>query len=154
MKKCAKADFSFANPPGDDLIALLASHFHLSYAKGTTNMSAIQLYYILAWPYCFLILLAPLLSGLATALRSVRPYAILLFVHISIMMAMAMTFGSHSIRYFQPISFMTLLVLALGAKIALRSVRKDEAIAGWQRSSVETLRPDLNALVQPAFTGS
>jgi L-2-hydroxyglutarate oxidase LhgO len=94
------------------------------------------------------------LSGLAIALRSVRRYAILLFVHISIMMAMAMTFGGDSIRYLQPISFMTLLVLALGAKIALRSVRKDEAIAGWQRSSVETLRPDLNALVQSAFTGS
>ena len=117
-------------------------------------MSAIQLYYIVAWPYYFLILLAPLLSGLAIALRSVRLYAILLFVHISIMMAMAMTFGGDSIRYLQPISFMTLLVLALGAKIALRSVRKDEAIASRQRSSVETLRPDLNALVQPAFTGS
>ncbi len=122
MKKGAEADFSFQNPPGDDLIALLASRFHLSYAKGTTTKSAIQLYYILAWPYYFLILLAPLLSGLAIALRSMRPYAILLFVHISIMMAMAMTFGSNSIRYFQPISFMTLLVFALGAKAALRSL--------------------------------
>jgi hypothetical protein len=154
MKKYAESDFSFRRPPGDKLIALLASRFHLSYAKGTTTMSAVQLYYIVAWPYYFLILLAPLLSGLAIALRSVRRYAILLFVHISIMMAMAMTFGGDSIRYLQPISFTTLLVLALGAKIALRSVRKDEAIAGWQRSSVETLRPDLNALVQPAFTGS
>jgi hypothetical protein len=154
MKKYAVADFSFRRPPGDKLIALLASRFHLTYVKGTTNISAIQLYYIVAWPYYFLILVAPLLSGLAIALRSVRRYAILLFVHISIMMAMAMTFGSGSIRYLQPISFMTLLVLALGAKIALRSVRKDEAIAGGQRSSVETLRPDLNALVQPAFTGS
>jgi len=154
MKKYAEADFSFRNPPGDELIALLASRFHLSYAKDTTAMSAIQLYYIVAWPYYFLILLAPLLSGLAIALRSVRKYATLLFVHISIMMAMAMTFGSDSLRYFQPISFMTLLVLALGAKIALRSVRKDEAIAGGQRSSAETLQQDLSALAQPAFTGS
>jgi hypothetical protein len=141
-------------PLDDKFIALLASRFHLSYVKGTTTMSPIQLYYIVAWPYYFLILLAPLLSGLAIALRSLRRYAVLLFVHISIMMAMAMTFGSDSLRYFQPISFMTLLVLALGAKIALRSVRKDETIAGAQRSSVETLRPDLSAMAQPAFTGS
>jgi hypothetical protein len=154
MKNGAEADFSFWNPPSDELIARLASRFHLSYVKGTTTRSAIQLYYIVAWPYYFLILLAPLFSGLAIALRFVRLYAILLFVHISIMMAMAMTFGSDSIRYFQPISFMTLLVLALGAKIALRSVRKGEVIAGGQSGSVETLRPDLSAPAQSAFTGS
>ena len=153
MKKYAESDFSFRRPPSDKLIALLASRFHLSYTKGAT-MSAIQLYYIVAWPYYFLILLAPLLSGLAIALRTVRRYAILLFVHISIMMAMAMTFGGDSIRYLQPISFTTLLVLALGAKIALRSVRKDQAIAGGQMSSVETLRPDVSALAQPVFAGS
>ena len=154
MRKYAEADFSFRRPPGDKLAALLASRFDLSYAKGTTTMSAIQLYYIVAWPYYFLILLAPLLSGLAIALGSVRRYAVLLFVHISIMMAMSMTFGGDSIRYLQPISFMTILLLALGAKIALRPVGIDKAIAGGQRSSVETLRPDLSALVQPAFTGS
>ena len=112
------------------------------------------MYYVVAWPYYFLILVAPLLSGLAIALRSMRRYALLLFIHISIMMAMAMTFGGDSIRYLQPISFITLLVLALGAETALRSVRKDEAIAGGERSSVETLRPDLSALAPPAFTGS
>jgi hypothetical protein len=154
MKKCAVSDFSFRRPPNDQLIELLASRFHLSYAKGSTALSPAQLYYIVAWPYYFLILLAPLLSGLVIALRSVRRYAILLFVHISIMMAMAMTFGGDSIRYLQPISFMTLLLLALGAQIALRSLKKDEAIAGGQTSSVETLRPDLSALAQPAFTGS
>ena len=154
MKKYAESDFSFRRPPDDTLIALLASRFHLSYAKGTTTLSPIQLYYIVAWPYYFLILLAPLLSALAIALRSVRRYAILLFVHISIMMAMAMTFGGDSLRYLQPISFMTLLVLALGATIALRSGRKDEAIAGGESSSVETLRPDLSAQAQPGFTGS
>jgi hypothetical protein len=153
MKKCAESDFSFRRPPDDKMIALLASHFHLSY-EGTTTMSPTQLYYVAAWPYYFLILLAPLLSGLAIALRPVRRYAILLFVHISIMMAMAMTFGSDSIRYLQPISFMTLLVLALGAKIVLQSVRKEEGVAGGERSSVETLRPHLSALAQPAFTGS
>ena len=154
MKRSAELDLSFRRPPDDGLIALLASRFHLSYVKGTTTMSPIQLYYLVAWPYYFLLLLAPLISGLAIALRSVHRYAILLFIHISTMMAMAMMFGYSSVRYFQPISFMTLLVLALGAKIALRSLRKDEAIAGGDRSSAETLRPDLSALAQPAFTES
>jgi hypothetical protein len=154
MKRCAESDFSFRRPPDDKMRAALASRFHLLYAKGTTTMSPIQLYYIVAWPYYFLILLAPLLSGLAIALRAVRRYAILLFVHISIMMAMAMIFGSNSVRYLQPISFMTLLVLALVAKNLLRSVRKEDAIAVGQRNSVETLRPDLSALAQPAFVGS
>ena len=153
MKKWAEADFSFRRPPDDKLIALLASRFHLTYAKGTPTMSAIQWYYILAWPYYFLILVAPLISGLAIALRSVRRYAILLFVHISIMMTMSMMFGGYSIRYFQPISFMTLLVLALVATTALRSARK-EAIASSQSRGVETRRPDLSALAQPASTGS
>ncbi len=154
MKKSAESDFSFREPPGDELRALLASRFHLSHAAGATTMSAIQYYYLVTGLYYFLILLAPLLSGAAIALRSVRRYAILLRVHISILMAMAMTFETYSVRCFQPISFLMLLILALGAPIALRSVRKDPAIAGGQTNSVETLRADLSTLVQPAFTGS
>lgn len=159
MKKCAEMDFSFWNPPSDDLIARLASRFHLSYAKGTTARSALQLYYGWAWPYYFLILLAPLLSGLAIALGSVRPYAILIFVHISIMMATSMTFGGDSVRYLQPISFMTLLILALGAKAALRLVQgnKEEAITKEQTINVQsnpTRRSAVSALFQPALVRS
>jgi hypothetical protein len=156
MRKSAEADFSFGNPPGDDLIELLASRFHLSYAKGVTTKSAIQWYYVMAWPYYFLILLAPLLAAFATTLRSVRSCAFLLFVHISIMMAMAMTFGSDSIRYLQPISFMTLLVLALGTKAALRSVSGETRPlrAGSGVAVKPTLQTDLSAVVQPAFSGS
>jgi len=151
MKKSAELDFSLRRPPDGKMIGVLASRFHLSYAKDTTTLSPIQLYYITAWPYYFLVLLAPLLSGLAIALKSVHRYAILLFIHISIMMAMAMTFGTDSVRYLQPISFMTLLVLALGAKIALQSVRKDKAVASGPENNVEAPRPDLSTLDQPAF---
>ena len=159
MKQCAEMDFSFGNPPADDLIARLASRFHLIYPTGTTNKSAIQWYYVAAWPYYFLILLAPLLSGLAIVLRFGRPYAILLFVHISIMMATSMTFGGESVRYLQPISFMTLLVLALGARAALRLVREDkeDTMTDEQPTSVQsnpTLRSDVSSLAQPAFIGS
>jgi hypothetical protein len=158
MKQSAEMDFSFGNPPTADLIALLASRFHLSHENSATK-SFLQWYYLVAWPYYFLVLLAPLLSGLAILLKAGRPYAILLFVHISIMMAMSMTFGSDTVRFFQPISFMTLLVLALGTKAALRPVRRDkeEAISDEQQISVQsypTLRSDARGLAQPTFIGS
>jgi hypothetical protein len=158
MQQSAQKDFSFGNPPDADEIALLASRFHLSHNNSVTK-SFLQSYYVVAWPYYFLILLAPLLSGLAILLKAGRPYAILLFVHISIMMAMSMTFGSETVRFFQPISFMTLLVLALGTKAALQTVRRDkeEAISDEQQISVQsnpTLRSDMSSLVQPVFIRS
>ncbi|MEY2490319.1 MAG: hypothetical protein QOC70_2261 [Verrucomicrobiota bacterium] len=156
MKQCAEMDFSFGNPPDTDLIARLASRFHLTYTNDPTTKSAAQQYYVAAWPYYFLILLSPLLSGLTIVRRFGRPYAIFLFVHISIMLAMSMTFGGESIRYLQPVSFMTLLVLALGAKALLRPVRedKDQAVTEEQRINVQpapTPRPDVRSLAHPAF---
>ncbi len=53
MKKSAESDFSFQEPPGDKLRALLASRFHLSHATGATNMSAIQ--YVLPWRLALLL---------------------------------------------------------------------------------------------------
>jgi hypothetical protein len=72
---------------------------------------------------------------------------------------MSMTFGGKNVRYLQPISFMTILVLALGVKAALRPSRrdKDEAMTDEQRTSVQfnpTLRSDVSGLAQPAFIGS
>jgi hypothetical protein len=159
MKKCAEMDFSFGNPPGDDVIAELASNFHLSYTKVPPTKSAAQWYYIAAWPYYFLILLAPLLSGLAIVLRFGRLFAILLFVHTSIMMATSMTFGSDSIRYFQPISFVTLLILALGAKAALPFVHGDKNMAMEDDPQIRVQSPaiprsDIRGLAESAFIGS
>jgi hypothetical protein len=157
MKQCAELDFSFTNPPADDLIERLASRFHLTYPRDATH-SAVQWYYVAAWPYYFLILLAPLFSGLTIALRFGRAYAVFIFLHISIMMAMSMTFGGDSIRYLQPISFMTLLVLALGAKSIFPSVRqeKKEGTADDQRNNAQSspILSDLNTLAPVAFIGT
>jgi hypothetical protein len=159
MKQCAEMDFSFGNPPGEELIATLASRFHLTYTNESSTRSVSQWYYVTAWPYYFLILVAPLLSGLAILLRSGRPYAIFLFLHISIMMATSMTFGGASIRYLQPISFMTLLVLALGARAVLRPLRgeKEEDAMGDQPAPVQsnaTLLANMNVLSQPTLMRS
>jgi hypothetical protein len=156
LKEFAERDFSFWNPPDADLVALLASRFHLSYNAANPTKSTAQWYYIAAWPYYFLVLLAPLLSGLAILLKAGRPYAIVLFVHSSIMMGMSMTFGSETLRLLQPISFMTILVLALGARAALRPVRtnEDENVLNEELSAVQsqpTLRSDLDSLAGPAI---
>jgi hypothetical protein len=119
LKKSAELDFSFRNLPDDNLLSLLASHFHLAQRKGATNKSFLQWYYVAAWPYYFLILLAPLLSALAIATRPQRPAAILLFIHISLMLTVSMIFGGESIRFLQPVSFMTLCVIALGTQALL-----------------------------------
>lgn len=157
MKQSAEMDFSFGNPPSGDLVALLASRFHLSYATTGLTKSAVQWYYVAAWPYYFLILLAPLFSGLAIVFGFGRPYAILLFVHISIMMATSMTFGSDSVRYLQPVSFLTLLVFALGTKTALRPLGQErgkplpdhERIAA-QSSAIQ--QSNLGGLAHPTLT--
>jgi hypothetical protein len=155
LKEFAERDFSLTNPPGADLIALLAARFHLTHDNAAAR-SFLQGYYVWAWPYYFLVLLAPLLSGLAILLKAGRPYAIVLFVHSSIMMGMSMTFGSETLRFLQPISFMTILVLALGARAALRPVRtnEDETVLNEELSAVQsqpTLRSDLDSLAGPAI---
>jgi len=157
MKQSAEMDFSFGNPPSATLVTRLASRFHFAFDSTGTTKSAVQWYYVAAWPYYFLILLAPLLSGLAIVLKFGRSYAIVLFVHISIMMVMSMTFGRDSVRYLQPISFLTLLVLALGAKAVLRPLGPEKEKAGADDQRIDarpaTLR-DTNSLAQSSFIGS
>jgi hypothetical protein len=126
MKDFLEKDFSFYNPPGGDLIQLLATSFHL--AHNNTNVKTfLQSYYVAGWPYYYLVLVAPLLSALAILLKAGRPYAILLFVHSSIIMGLAMTFGSETMRFLQPVSFMTLLIVALWISEALKRLSRNKA---------------------------
>jgi hypothetical protein len=160
MKESAELDFSFTNPPSGDFLALVATNFHHTHPNDQTK-SLLQRYYVAAWPYYSFILLAPLLSALTILLRRTRSYALLLFIHISIMMSTSMTFGSDSVRYFQPISFVTLLVLALGTSAVVRQVRrkKEAAISDEPKADrpvdsslpakMRTLAPP--ALVAPGF---
>lgn len=113
MKSCATSDFSFDNPPGDGLVADLASRFHFVLNKHNRTQSFLQRYYVGAWPYYFLILVAPVFALLALVRRSGREDAVLLFIHISLMLAVTMLFGGESVRYFQPISYAMLLAIAL-----------------------------------------
>ncbi len=113
MKASARADFGLNNPPTDDVLALLASRFHLTIDPQKQTESFLQQWSVAAWPYYFLILLAPLPAAFAMAFRPTRRYASLLFLHITVTLLVSTVFGGHTVRYLQPISFATLLVVAL-----------------------------------------
>jgi len=113
MKASARSDFGFNNPPNEDQRDLLASRFHLAIDTKKQTESFLQQWSVAAWPYYFLILLAPLPAALAVAFRPTRGYAFLLFVHITVTLLVSTIFGGHTVRYLQPISFATLLVIAI-----------------------------------------
>lgn len=124
MKDCAVKDFSFNNPPSDDLLLQLRTYFHLALNRDDTTLTLLQRYYVAAWPYYFLILVAPLLAGLVVLVRFGREYAALLFIHVGSMSAVTMEFGGDSVRYFQPISYAFLLVMVLGLRWWSARVRR------------------------------
>jgi hypothetical protein len=113
MKASARSDFGFNNPPKEDLLDLLASRFHLAIDTKKQTESFLQQWSVAAWPYYFLILLAPLPAAFAVAFRPMRGYAFLLFIHITVTLLVSTIFGGHTVRYLQPISFATLLVIAI-----------------------------------------
>jgi hypothetical protein len=119
LKDAARSDFGFNNPPREELMELLASRFHMALDEQKQTTSSLQKFSVRAWPYYFLILLAPLLSGIATIFRPTRPYALLLFLHITVSLTVSNIFGGQSIRYFQPISLATILILAIYARYFL-----------------------------------
>ena len=113
MRASARSDFGFNNPPKEDLLDLLASRFHLAIDTKNQTESFLQQWFVAAWPYYFLILLAPLPAAFAVAFPRTRGYAFLLFVHITVTLLVSTVFGGHTVRYLQPISFATLLVIAV-----------------------------------------
>jgi hypothetical protein len=113
MKASARSDFGFNNPPKEDLLDLLASRFHLAVDPKKQTESFLQQWSVAAWPYYFLILLAPLPAAFAVVFRRTRGYAFLLFVHITVTLLVSTIFGGQTVRYLQPISFATLLVIAV-----------------------------------------
>jgi len=113
MKASARSDFGFNNPPKEDLVDLLASRFHLAIDAKKQTESFLQQWSVAAWPYYFLILLAPLPAAFAVAFRPKQRYAFLLFIHITVALLVSTIFGGHTVRYLQPISFATLLVIGV-----------------------------------------
>lgn len=115
MKSYAEADFSFFNPPTPDLITLMGVRFHLAHTNSDIK-TLLQRYYVVAWPYYYVLLVAPVFAAITVILRSRRKHAVLLFVHASLIVGVSVTFGGPTIRYFLPVSLIMLLVVALWLK--------------------------------------
>jgi hypothetical protein len=96
--------------------AMLAESFHFATDGRIIGAppTVLQQFFLISWPYCYFILLSPLLGVWAVYLTCERQLALLLLLHLAIILAVTFTFTvAPSLRYLQPASVLTLLVVAL-----------------------------------------
>ena len=108
--------------------SMLAESFH--FATDGRIMGApptlLQRYFLLSWPYCYFLLLSPILGAWAVYLAREKQLALLLLLHLVIILAVTFTFAvAPSFRYLQPVSVLTLLTLALCLRAFLNSRSPD-----------------------------
>jgi hypothetical protein len=76
--------------------------------------SLLQRYFLAGWPYYFIVVVSPLTCALATWVSRQRAFALLLFIHVSILMVVVTALSPQAcIRYLQPVSLLTLLSIAV-----------------------------------------
>jgi hypothetical protein len=86
--------------------------------------SLLQRYFLGAWPYYFVVVVSPLICAIATWLSRERAFALLLFVHASILLVVITALSPQAgVRYIQPISLLTLLSIAVCVNWLLRRAR-------------------------------
>jgi hypothetical protein len=100
----------------DDQIKMFAEKFGFQTVKQlpAEPSSLLQRYFLGAWPYYFIVIVSPLVCAFATWLSRDRAFALLLFIHASILMVVVMALSPQAcIRYLQPVSVVTLLSIAI-----------------------------------------
>jgi hypothetical protein len=115
MKSRAQLDLGY-NQLTDDQIKTLAEKFGFTTVNRFPGrpFSFSQKYFVGAWPYYFIVILAPLTCAIATWIARYRAFAFLFFVHASILMLVVTALSSRAcIRYLQPVSILTLLSIAI-----------------------------------------
>jgi len=120
IKNYAKHDLGHVNLSKEDL-ALLAQKFHWATPQEIIQTSSLlRRYFLAAWPYYLVVVLSPLWSVILIRLAPEKKYAVLLFFHSSIMLATTLLFAeAPSVRYLQPLSLVTLALMAAYARIAM-----------------------------------
>jgi len=117
MWRYARTDLGYAKM-NDDQVKLLAEKFRFRTVKDprTQPYSSLQQYFVGSWPYYFIVIISPLICAFATWLSRDRAFALLLFVHASILMvAVTVLSPQPCIRYLQPVSVLALLSIAICA---------------------------------------
>jgi hypothetical protein len=95
---------------------MLAESFHFATDGRIVGAppTFLQRFFLMSWPYCYFILLSPLLGLWAVYLGRERQIASLLLLHLVIILAVTFTFAvAPSLRYLQPASMLALLTVAL-----------------------------------------
>jgi hypothetical protein len=96
--------------------SILAESFHLATDGRIIGAppTLLQRFFLLSWPYCYFVLLSPILGVWAVYLAREKQLALLLLLHLVIILAVTFTFSvAPSFRYLQPASVLTLFSLAL-----------------------------------------
>ena len=117
MWRYARTDLGYAKM-NDDQVKLLAEKFGFRTVKDprTQPYSSLQQYFVGSWPYYFIVIISPLICAFATWLSRDRAFALLLFVHASILMVVVTVLSPQPcIRYLQPVSVLALLSIAICA---------------------------------------
>jgi cation transport ATPase len=87
----------------------------------------LQHFFLISWPYCYFVLLSPILGAWAVYLAREKQLALLLLLHLGIILAVTFTFAvAPSFRYLQPASVLTLLTVALCLRAFLNSRSSEE----------------------------
>jgi hypothetical protein len=110
----------------DDQIKMFAEKFGFQTVKQlpAQPFSLLQRYFLGAWPYYFIVIVSPLVGALATWLSRDRAFALLLFIHASILMVVVTALSPQAcIRYLQPVSFLTLLSIGICVEWLVRRAR-------------------------------
>ncbi|MGZ5544920.1 MAG: hypothetical protein ACXWIU_09605 [Limisphaerales bacterium] len=111
----ARTDLGYAKM-NDDHVKMLAEKFGFRTVKDprTQPYSLLQQYFIRSWPYYFIVIVSPLVCAFAIWFSRDRSFALLLFVHSSILMVVVTVLSPQPcIRYLQPVSVLTLLSIAI-----------------------------------------
>jgi len=120
-----------------DNVAMLATHFHWTGnpAISAEHPTLLQRYFLGSWRYCLFVLISPLLGLASLFVVREKKYAALLFIHASILVAVITVFTVNpSMRYVQPISILTILIIAqLGNRFLRRSAPCASANGGERR---------------------
>lgn len=109
--------------------SLLAENFHFATDGRIVGAmpTLLQRFFLLSWPYCYFLLLSPLLGLSAVYFARERQIALFVLLHLVIILAVTFTFAvAPSFRYLQPASLLTLLIVALCLRAFPNSRSRDE----------------------------
>ena len=115
------------NDLADDQIALLADRFHFATDGRIIDAppTILQRYFLFSWPYCYFLLLSPIVGIAAVYRAREKQFALLFLIHLLIVLTVTIAFSvAPSFRYLQPASLLALFLVAL----CLSSLRTREEL--------------------------